>query len=125
MTSCLDLPLQVQALFVIAAWQEQVVWRPFRERVDIHRLYGDGVTGPGAALLRYQAGGHVPWHVHLGYEHVMVLAGAQSDEHGCAQAGTLTINRPGSCHSVTSEHGCIVLVIYEPPVRFCTPRAPA
>ena len=37
--------------------------------------------------------------------------------------GSLVINRPGSAHSVVSEDGCIVLVIYEQPVRFVAPPA--
>ena len=112
-------PIRLSALYTIGEWHEQLAWSPFRPRIDVHRLYGDGESGAGAVLLRYQAGGCVPWHEHLGYEHILVLDGAQSDEHGCAEAGSLIINRPGTCHSVMSELGCIVLVIYEKPVRFC------
>ena len=111
-------PISLPALYTIAEWHEHLAWSPFRERIDVHRLYGDGESGAGAVLLRYQAGGEVPWHEHQGYEHILVLDGAQSDQHGCARAGTLIINRPGTAHSVTSEEGCIVLVIYEKPVRF-------
>jgi len=37
---------------------------------------------------------------------------------GSAEAGTLIINPPGTCHSVEGEAGCIVLAIYEKAVRF-------
>ena len=40
-----------------------------------------------------------------------------------ATAGTLIINPPGTQHSVVSEAGCIVLAIYEKPVKFLAPPA--
>lgn len=102
----------------IAEWQDEIPWRPFADGVEIHRLYGDGVGGPTAALLRYRDGGAVGLHEHAGYEHILVLSGAQHDEHGTVRAGSLAINAPGTRHRVLSESGCIVLAIYEKPVRF-------
>ena len=65
-------------------------------------------------------------HEHTGYEHIFVLAGSQVDENSKADTGSLIINPPGTRHSVLSETGCIVLAIYEKPVRFIrtaqTPR---
>ncbi len=95
-----------------------VVWKPFRPGVQIHRLYGNGVVGPSAALLRYEAGAAVGWHEHDGYEHILILRGAQRDQNGPARAGTLVVNPPGTRHAVASEEGCVVLAIYEKPVRF-------
>ncbi len=60
----------------------------------------------------------MPLHRHTGYEHIFVLTGSQRDENGTAPAGTLTVNPPGTQHSLVSEAGCIVLAIYEKPVRF-------
>ncbi len=57
-------------------------------------------------------------HVHLGYEHILVLSGSQRDQNSTATAGTLMINAPGTRHSIVSESGCIVLAIYEKPVKF-------
>jgi anti-sigma factor ChrR (cupin superfamily) len=81
-------------------------------------LYGDGITGPTAALVRYRERGEVPMHEHKGYEHILILAGSQRDENGTFEAGTLVINPPGTRHKVSSDDGCIVLAIYEKPVRF-------
>ena len=39
---------------------------------EIHRLYGDGITGPTAALIRFRKDGKVP--AHTGYEHIIVPA---------------------------------------------------
>ena len=93
--------------------------------VEIYRLYGDGQTGPTAALLRFQKAGQVPLHEHAGYEHIIVLTGSQRDQKGAAEAGTLIINPPGTRHSVVGEAGCIVLAIYEKPVQFVAGAAAA
>jgi anti-sigma factor ChrR (cupin superfamily) len=96
---------------------DRFAWGPFREGVEIARLYGDGESGPSAALLRYAPGARVPVHVHHGMEHILVLAGAQSDGHGTYEVGSLLIHGPGSSHSVSSEAGCVVLAIWEQPVE--------
>ncbi len=92
-------------------------WEPLRPGVSIRRLY-QSPGGAAAALLRYEPGASIPRHEHLGYEHVLVLDGAQSDEYGQYAAGTLVVNRPGSSHRVVSEQGCVVLIVWERGVRF-------
>ena len=64
---------------------------PFRAGIEIHRIYGDGIAGPAAAVLRYRPGAGVPCHEHEGFEHVVVLEGSQEDERGSYPAGTLAI----------------------------------
>jgi anti-sigma factor ChrR (cupin superfamily) len=93
-------------------------WTPYRPGVDIHRLYGQGDSGPSAALLQYAPGASIPQHFHQGYEHIFILHGTQVDIRGTHAAGTLVINPPGSSHDVTSPGGCVVLVIWERPVAF-------
>jgi anti-sigma factor ChrR (cupin superfamily) len=112
------LPFAIKDLFHISDHQDEIPWTPYKQGVEIFRLYGDGVSGPTAALLRYREAGEVPTHEHPGYEHVIVLSGSQEDEHGVFNAGTVVINAPGTRHKVRSGAGCIVLVIYEKPVRF-------
>ncbi len=92
-------------------------WQPFREGVEIYRLYEDGTQGSSAALLRYQPGASVPTHGHPGFEHIFVLSGSQTDINGTHEAGTLVINPPQTSHSVASATGCIVLAIWEKPVE--------
>ena len=96
-------------------------WEPFRPGVQIRRLYEADQGGPSAALLRYEAGAGVPPHEHLGYEHILVLDGAQSDEYGSYPAGTFVVNRPHSVHRVASHAGCVVLIIWERGIRFLDP----
>ena len=110
--------LELKNLFQIGQNADSIPWQPFRDGVDIYRLYGDGVVGPTAALIRFRGEGRVPMHVHLGYEHILVLSGSQRDQNSTATAGTLMINAPGTRHSIVSESGCIVLAIYEKPVKF-------
>lgn len=93
-------------------------WKPLRPGVDISMLYGGGNDAPAAALLRYAPGAQVPEHEHSGYEHILILRGMQSDEHGEYGTGQFIISPPGTRHSVTSKEGCLVLAIWQKPVRF-------
>lgn len=108
-------------LWSIAEWQDTIAWQPFRPGVEIHRLYGDGQAGATAALLRYKEAAVVPMHTHEGFEHILVLSGSQKDQNGILRAGTLSIHPPGTRHAVVSDAGCIVLAIYEKPVKFDPP----
>lgn len=111
-------PFELNDVFHFADHQNEIAWEPYKKGVDIFRLYGDGITGPTAALVRYRERGEVPMHEHKGYEHILILAGSQRDENGTFEAGTLVINPPGTRHKVSSDDGCIVLAIYEKPVQF-------
>lgn len=107
--------LILKDLLNIAALQNDLPWRSFREGVDIYQLYSDH-NGSAAALLRYQPGAKVPRHDHQGFEHIFVLSGSQTHQNGEHEAGTLVINPPSSNHSVSSVSGCIVLAIWEKPI---------
>jgi anti-sigma factor ChrR (cupin superfamily) len=110
-------PIVISDLLGLAQ-RDEVRWEPFLEGVDRHWLYRVEEDGPAAALIRFQPGSRVPLHEHIGFEHVVVLSGSQTDENGTARAGTLVINMPGSRHSLYSEQGCLVLVVYGRRVRF-------
>lgn len=96
---------------------EKIRWQPFREGVEIARLYGGAPDQASAALLRYAPHAKVPRHFHHGYEHIFVLSGSQRDDHGSYERGSLLISAPGSSHAVSSEEGCVVLAIWERPVE--------
>jgi len=110
-------PLVIRNLMTVAT-SSQIPWEPFRDGVEIHRLYDRGENGPSAALLRYRPGARIPMHLHAGYEHILIIAGSQVDQRGSHVAGTLVINPPGSRHDVHSPEGCIVLAVWERPVTF-------
>jgi anti-sigma factor ChrR (cupin superfamily) len=110
--------IKLPDLLNLASDADRIPWEPFRPNVEIYRLYGDGQTGPSAALIRFHPGGKVARHTHEGFEHIFVLSGSQVDDHGSSAAGTLQVNPPGTTHSISSPTGCMVLAIYEKPVRF-------
>jgi anti-sigma factor ChrR (cupin superfamily) len=110
--------LIISDLRALAAHPERLTWTPMRPGIEAHQLYENGPDGPAAALLRYQPGATLARHRHTGYEHIFVLVGSQRDERGLYQAGAMVVNPPGSAHNVSSPEGCIVLVLWERPVRF-------
>ncbi len=123
MNSKLD-PLVLRDLFAGCTAADNEAFVPLYDGVDMLRLYGpdprDQLTRseePSAALLRYQPGAQVPRHRHRGYEHILVLSGSQSDERGSYGRGALVVNPPGSNHTVRSEEGCLVLIIWDHPVE--------
>jgi anti-sigma factor ChrR (cupin superfamily) len=97
-------------------------FQPFREGVEIARLYGGAPAEPSAAFLRYAPGAKVPRHEHPGYEHIFVLEGSQEDERGRYEAGAFIVNPPGTSHTVWTIEGCLVLVIWQFPVIFSAPE---
>lgn len=101
---------------------ETLDWTPLRPGVDIAHLYRAAEGAFTAACLRYQPGARVPEHEHTGHELILVLDGAQSDVQGHYPAGSLIVNPPGSRHSVWSDEGCRVLIVWERPVRFLDPE---
>ena len=110
--------IELRDLFRVEEWQDEIPWQPFVNGAEIHRLYGDGKKGPTAVLIRFREESQVPIHLHEGYEHIFILAGEQRDQNAIRSRGAFTINPPGTVHSVSSEAGTIVLVIYEKPVVF-------
>ena len=111
-------PLVVPDLKEVAAHPERLDWQPLHPGIDIHRLYDAGPGGAAAAYLRYRPGARLPRHSHVALEHILVLAGSQEDERGRYRAGALVVNPPGTAHNVSSAEGCIVLALWERPVRF-------
>lgn len=105
-------PLHIAGL-IGGGWRN-LPFAPFRDGVGICELRAGE---PAVALLRYAPGARVPRHLHTGLETILVLEGAQSDERGEYPAGSLVLNPAGSIHSVWSDHGCVVLIQWERPVR--------
>lgn len=93
-------------------------WQAFREGVDVLPLYGAPSQGCSSALLRYQPGASVPRHLHVGLEFLFILRGSQSDERGEYHKGTFLVNPPDTSHAIVSREGCVVLAVWEKPVKF-------
>lgn len=120
-------PIVLSSLFEAIDVAEYGEFFPLTEGVSILPLYGRGARGespqrgPSAAFLRYAPGASVPAHHHAGFEHILILQGSQRDERGIYRRGTCLISQPGSCHSVTSDEGCLALAIWNEPVEFLEP----
>lgn len=95
-----------------------LIWEELQPGVRICMLHGDRHIGCSTALLHYEPGTSIPAHTHTGHEHLLILRGSQHDEHGAYQQGTFLINKPAGGHRVSSIEGCLVLAIWEAPVRF-------
>jgi anti-sigma factor ChrR (cupin superfamily) len=100
-------------------WRD-LPFAPFRPGVEICILRDGGEDGQTAALLRYQPGASVPRHRHRGLETIIVIEGEQSDENGAYRAGDVILNETGSIHTVRSDEGCVVLILWERPVEILT-----
>jgi predicted ChrR family anti-sigma factor len=110
-------PYHLVDLFNIDINDQNYTWQPFRDGVQIYPIYKDD-SGASAALLKYEAGAQVPVHEHPGYEHILVLAGSQTDGQRVYEKGQLMISQPGSQHQIRSDTGCVVLAIWQKPVQF-------
>ncbi|MBQ4848364.1 cupin domain-containing protein [Pseudoalteromonas sp. MMG013] len=94
-----------------------------REGVDIAVLFDETCANPeGAdcAFLRYQAGAFVPGHVHMGYETVLVLQGDYIENGQTFSPGSFIVRAPGTCHSMASTNGCLILASRYKPVKQLT-----
>ena len=111
-------PLVWPELLDIDPDRADLVWEELQPGVAVCMLHGDRRRGCSTALLRYKPGASVPRHTHTGHEHLLILRGSQRDDNGTYRQGTFLINRPHGGHRVSSEEGCLVLAIWEAPVRF-------
>ena len=96
--------------------QDSPQWQVLRAGVRIRELFQG--TCLRIALLSYTPGARVPLHLHTGDEHIFVIQGSQSDEHGDYQAGSSVFNPARSRHSVYSREGFLVLIQWQAPVAF-------
>lgn len=110
--------IAVKNCFDLADIKQRRNWVEINTGVKISYIYQDENTGSAAAFILYEPNTQVDCHQHLGYEHVLVLEGEQSDEHYVYGAGCLAIQRPQSRHSLTSKTGCLVLAIWTAPLNF-------
>ncbi|KZN34536.1 cupin domain-containing protein [Pseudoalteromonas luteoviolacea] len=97
--------------------------RGLREGVDIAVLFDEtkaNPTGADCAFLRYEAGAYVPGHVHMGYETVLVLQGDYIENGQTFTPGSFIVRAPGTCHSMASENGCLILASRYKPVKQLT-----
>ncbi|MBL4670917.1 MAG: cupin domain-containing protein [Arenicella sp.] len=94
-----------------------------RVGVDIAILFDETEENPNGAdcaFIRYQPNAYVPGHVHMGYETVLVLQGDYIENGHTYLPGTFIVRAPGTCHSMSSKDGCIILASRYRPVKQLT-----
>ena len=109
--------LSIRNILSLGLNPDTVAWEYFREGIEISPIY-TSAAGCSAAFIRYAPGSSVPMHEHTGYEHILILQGAQEVDDNQYNLGDLMISPPGSSHQIKSKSGCIVLAIWEKPVKF-------
>ena len=117
--------IELEQLFNIGERQDEIPWEPFKPGVEIHRLYGDGLSGPSTALLRFRTTGVVPLPTSIPVTSTLSCLRVRSGTRMGRRKRVLMINPPGTRHRIVSEAGCIVLAIYERHVRFLEPSPAA
>ncbi|MBW8887029.1 MAG: cupin domain-containing protein [Fibrobacteres bacterium] len=93
-------------------------WELLRPGVRVLSLFEGPPGNYKSALLRYLPGKGIPTHIHMGDEHIYILAGTQEDDSGSYGAGTYVHNPTGTTHRVWSEEGCLALIHWRAPVHF-------
>jgi quercetin dioxygenase-like cupin family protein len=117
------LPLIVRSVERTGLKGEDLDFQPItsdgRTGVTIHRLYSTeqtGEHGPAAGIVRYEPGAGAVPHRHEGYEIIYVFDGQLETDAVSHPAGSLLVMEPGSVHAPRSEHGAVLLVVWEQPV---------
>lgn len=119
MTEKSDYTLNSQSHYWSLTFEDKnIPWEPFSPGVEIFPLCKEKNGDMKAALLRNAPGAIVPEHIHQGYEFIMVLSGSERDAEGTYHAGDFVFNPPGSSHSLVSDEGNTVLIVWEAPIRF-------
>jgi anti-sigma factor ChrR (cupin superfamily) len=59
-----------------------------------------------------------PRHYDIGFETLVILDGAQSDEADSCRKSDVIVNLPGLIHCVTSKPGCRMLVVWQKRIEF-------
>ena len=122
-TAIAALPLIVRSVERTGLRSESLDFQPItsdgRTGVTIHRLYSTeqtGEHGPAAGIVRYAPGAAAVPHQHEGYEIIYVFEGQLETGDVAHPAGSLLVMEPGSVHAPRSEHGAVLLVVWEQPV---------
>jgi anti-sigma factor ChrR (cupin superfamily) len=111
-------PLVVANLFDREKLLADHEWKPLHKDVFISMIYTTGKGSSQAALIHYLPGSSIPVHRHPGFEHILILHGAQQEGSHIYRQGTLVIQSPDSQHQIASPEGCIALGVWEKPVEF-------
>jgi drug/metabolite transporter (DMT)-like permease/quercetin dioxygenase-like cupin family protein len=88
-----------------------------RHGAMIHEIYRHGEPPRRVALVRFTPGSSAPSHRHTGYETILILSGAYTDDFGEHRQGELVVYPPGSEHGWRSSVGATLFVVWDAPTE--------
>lgn len=96
----------------------QQEWQPLIEKGTHYKgvfvkslLYNEEKGRSTTILLKFEGGATYPYHNHPAGEEIFVIEGSCSLEGNTLKAGDYLYTPPNFKHSVTSENGCILLLV--------------
>ena len=90
---------------------EDVVWESLGKGMYVKNLFVNRAEHRVTMLVKMEAGGSYPPHVHFGPEECYVLSGDIYGDNFSMQAGDYQYAEPGSKHGFQStKNGCVILV---------------
>jgi quercetin dioxygenase-like cupin family protein len=85
--------------------------------VSVKVLRRDPATGGSTSIVRFEAGARFPAHNHPGGEEVLVLEGEVQIGGDRLGTGDYLYTPPGGKHALSTEGGCVILVVLPQPVE--------
>jgi len=90
---------------------EDVAWESLGKGIQVKNLFVSRAEDKVVMLVKMEAGGSYPPHVHSGPEECFVLSGDLYGENFSMQAGDFQRAAAGSVHGVQStKNGCVILI---------------
>jgi anti-sigma factor ChrR (cupin superfamily) len=89
----------------------EIPWIEARPGVRQKKIWEDKTTERRALLARFEPGATLPRHRHVGDELVFVIEGANADESGPVNTGTMNYRPNGCVHTVTTKNGATMLAV--------------
>ena len=90
---------------------DEVAWEPLGKGLHVKNLFVNRAEQRVTMLVKMEAGGSYPPHVHFGPEECYVLSGDFYGENFSMKAGDYQFASKGSKHGVQStKNGCVILI---------------
>jgi anti-sigma factor ChrR (cupin superfamily) len=82
-----------------------IQWTDFMPGIRAKHFWSDPATKRRAIYARWEPGGKLPRHRHIGDELLFMIEGSNFDESGELRTGNLSYNADGCTHTVVSKNG--------------------
>jgi anti-sigma factor ChrR (cupin superfamily) len=89
----------------------EIPWTEARPGVRQKKIWEDKTSERRALLARFEPGATLPRHRHVGDELIFVIEGANADESGPVNTGSMNYRPNGCVHTVTTKNGATMLAV--------------